>query len=161
MGQVAPKGATCPGRGASCPTHGASCPFGNTSFKLELYKNVYTHSSWNWHMCSTNRALSWHKNIECLSKVCDQEVHQTLKGGVLPHPTLWYKHNALYEQTKTDYNKTVRIFYVLYSIMPDFAIFLTLKVPRDFREISMVILNDVICSKEVIRNDKTPEKLNV
>ena len=87
-GKSPPRGRLALGRGASCPTHGASCPFGNASFKFVLYKNVYTHSSWNWHICSTNRALSRHKNIECSSKVCDQEVHQTLKGGVLPHPTL-------------------------------------------------------------------------
>ena len=95
-GKLPPRGRLALGRGASCPTHGASCPFGNASFKLVLYKNVYTHSSWNWHMCSTNRALSWHKNIECSSKVCDQEVHQTLKGGVLPHPTLYQHAHAFY-----------------------------------------------------------------
>ena len=92
-GKLPPRGRLALGRGASCPTHEASCPFGNASFKLVLYKNVYTHSSWNWHMCSINRALSRHENIECSSKVCDQEVHQTLKGGVLPHPTLCYLFN--------------------------------------------------------------------
>ena len=80
-GKLPPRGRLALGRGASCPTRGASCPFGNT-------KDVYTHSSWNWHMCSTNRALSWHKNIECSSKVCDQKVHQPLKGASCP--TLLY-----------------------------------------------------------------------
>ena len=44
-----------------CPTYGATCPFGDIPFKLELYQIIYTHSNWNWHMRSTDRVLSWHK----------------------------------------------------------------------------------------------------
>ena len=32
---------------------------------------------------------SWHKHVERLSNLCDQEIPQTVKGGVLPHPTLY------------------------------------------------------------------------
>ena len=41
-------------------------------------------------MCSTNTALSWHKNVERLIKFCGQKIPQTVKGCVLPHPTLSY-----------------------------------------------------------------------
>ena len=76
------------GRGHLALPMGQVAPLGDTAFKLELHQSVYTHSKWNWHMCSPHMALSWHKNIERLNKLCGQEIPQTVKGrGVLPHPT--------------------------------------------------------------------------
>ena len=59
-------------------------PLGDTSFELELYQSVYIHSNGNLHMCSTNMALSWHKNVERLSKLYGQKIPQTVKGDVCP-----------------------------------------------------------------------------
>ena len=74
------------GGGRLAPPLGQVAPLGILHSNSYCTK-MFTPTAAGIDMRSTNRALWWHKNIECSSKVCDQEVHQTLKGGVLPHPT--------------------------------------------------------------------------